>query len=205
MRSHEFNLHLVVEPETRPLGHADHIAFVVGSIFSLAGKTQRGRALKRAEVPVHELMAEVYALVEPFAAADGVSFVVDCEHAPAVIRGERTALVWALMNLACSAVRCSPVGGRVALSSLVGSNAVELRVEGTGSDGARAEGDEPITSLMAALAPGEVETARELTELMGGVLLVSRRGGERSLFAMRFHAASYPAHRVAPIPTPQAA
>jgi K+-sensing histidine kinase KdpD len=139
-------------------------------------------------VPVRELLAEVYLLVVPFAVAAGVSLDVECEHAPDVVRGDRTALLWALMNLACSAVKISPSGGRVSLSALVGTNTVELRVADTRPGVPSLEVDEIFEPLGRQYAADEVKIARDLTRLMGGELFICTTAGVGSLYAMRFHA-----------------
>jgi K+-sensing histidine kinase KdpD len=181
----------------RALSHDDHLAAVVGSIFTLSRAAEHGAALQLSDVPVRELLAEVHALVEPFADAEGVALVVDWEHAPTVVRGQHTALLWALMNLACRVVKSTPGGGIVELSAIVLLNTVELRVAHMGTDRACV----PCFSFFGPIeyvhATDEVEIARDLTRLMGGELLVHNTEGAGALYAMRFHAAWRPARRLA--------
>lgn len=162
--------------------------------LTLVRRAQRGQPLELSDVPVPDLLAAVQALVEPFAATRGVSLVVDCEHAPAFVRAERTALLWVLMNLADNAVTCTPTGGRVVLSALVVPHAVELRVAGTAGGEGR---DSPFTRLDAC--------ARDLTRLMGGQLLDRSAAGMGSQVAVRFARAWGPAQSCADASTAKAA
>jgi signal transduction histidine kinase len=127
-------------------GHLDHLAAVVGSMLLVARTASRGDTLELSFVPVRELLAEVFAVVEPFAASRRVSLVVDCEHAPTVVRGERTALLWVLLNLAGHVVSLTPSGGSATLSAVALPNAVELRVADSGAG-------TPISRRTAVLGP----------------------------------------------------
>src|SRR3982074_801955 len=75
----------------RVLSNTAHLATVAGSILATARAERDGRTLAPSDVSVRELLSEAHALVEPLAIAHGVSPVVEVEHAPAVVRGERTA------------------------------------------------------------------------------------------------------------------
>jgi signal transduction histidine kinase len=172
--------------------HGDYAAAVVGSI--------RGLALEPSDVPVLELLTEVQALLSPFALAGSVSLVVEGDHAPAVVRGERCALVWVLLNLARNAVRFTPRGGRVTLSALVVSNAIELRVTVTRPGIRSSQLDDVFGPLVQANATDDEERrrawlrlfiARDLTRRMGGELLVRSTTGVGSLVAVRFGGASH--------------
>jgi signal transduction histidine kinase len=181
---------------TSTVSHHDHLAAVVGAIFSLSRQAERGLGLQLTDVPVRELLAEVYDLVDPFAVAEGVSLVVDCEHAPTVVRGERTALLWAMLNLACRVVKYTPNGGHVLLSAAVLLHSVELRVMHTGTETPSARGPSLFEPFEHAYATDEVEVARDLTRLMGGELLFRSTIGTGALYAMRFHAAWRPARQL---------
>jgi signal transduction histidine kinase len=170
--------------------HGDYAAAVVGSI--------RGLALVPSDVPVLELLAEVHTLLDPFALAAGVSLVVECEHAPAMVRGERTALLWVLLNLVRNAVKFTPRGGRVSLSALVVPNAVELRVAETRPGTPFTQLDDIFGPLVQAHAADEGErrrawlrlfVARDLTRLMGGELRVRCTVGVGSRVAVRLQSA----------------
>jgi signal transduction histidine kinase len=186
---------------TRVSGYVHHLAAVVDSVLVLARAEQRGLAPELSDVTVAELLADVHALVEPFAAARGVSVAVDCERAPAVVRGERTALLRVLANLAGNAVKFTSPGGRVCLSALGDSDAVELRVADTGP-GIPCAQLETIFEPFVQLHPTDevdrrgaglgLAIARDLTRLMGGELFVRSAVGVGSLFAARFPAAPVP-------------
>jgi two-component system sensor histidine kinase BarA len=196
------------------IGHVGHRASMAGSILRPPRTSQRRLALKLSDVPVRELLAALYALVEPLAAAGGVSLVVDCEHAPAVVRAERAALLWVLMNLAGNAVKLTPSGGRVLLSAIAVPNAVELRVAGTGTRIASSQLDSILEPFVHVRGTDEVQRrgvalglsiARDLTRQMGGELLVRKAVGVGSHVAVRFQGAWSPAQRCASIPTAIAA
>ncbi|MDB4891062.1 MAG: ATPase [Gemmatimonadetes bacterium] len=192
MRSPTHRAHL-----TRTASHNDHLAAVVGAIFSLSRRAERGVALQLSDVPVRELLDEVHAIVQPFAVAGDVSLLVDCEHAPTVVYGEHTALLWALMNLTCRVVKSTPSGGQVLLSAAVLLHSVELRVMHTESMTSHTLHPSLFAPIEHAHATDEVEIARDLTRLMGGELLFRSTAGTGALYAMRFHAAWRPARRLA--------
>jgi signal transduction histidine kinase len=180
----------------RTVSHNEHLATVVGAIFSLSREAERGLTLQLSDVPVRELLSEVYELVEPFAIAGGISLLVDSEHAPTVVRGQRTALLWALMNLACRVVKSTPTGGHVLLSAAVLLHSVELRVMHAGTETPCAKGPTLFERIEPVYATDEVDVARDLTRLMGGELLFRSTVGTGALYAMRFHAAWRPARQV---------
>jgi signal transduction histidine kinase len=196
------------------IGHVGHRASMVGSILTPARTAQRRVALKLSDVPVWELLSALYALVEPLAAAGGVSLDIDCDRAPAVVRAERTALLWVLMNLAGNAVKLTPSGGCVSLSAIMLPNAVELRVAGTGPRIPSTRLDtifEPFAEACAA-EKGQrrgavlgLSIVRDLTRQMGGELLVRNAVGVGSHVAVRFQGAWDPAQRCAAVPTAIAA
>jgi signal transduction histidine kinase len=195
----------------RVRGHVDHLAAVIDSILILARTAQCGSALELSDVPVRALMDDVHALVAPFAAAAGVSLVLDYAHAPASVRGERTALQRVLLNLAGNALKFTPSGGRVTLSALALPKAVELRVEDTGPGIPSAQLDaifEPFVQLHASDKAERrgaglgLSIARELTQLMGGEMIARSTVGVGSLFAVRFRGG---AQRCARVSTAKAA
>ena len=112
----------------RVRAQVDHLAAVVGSVLTLARAAHQGDTLELSDVPVPQLLAQVRTLVDPFAAAMGVSLVLDCDRAPALVRGDRTALVRVLVNLAGNGVKATPRGGTVFLTATTLANSVELRV-----------------------------------------------------------------------------
>jgi signal transduction histidine kinase len=189
----------------RALSHGEHLAAVVRSIFALTRSADGGLALELSDVRVQELLAEAHALVEPFAAANGVSLLVDCEHATAVVRGERTALLWALMNLACRVVTATPLGGVAVLSAVMLLDTVELRVMHTGSESASTSLSPFLERMEVAGATHEVEIARDLARTMGGELLLQGTIDEGGLYTMRFGADSRPWHRGARVSASKAA
>jgi signal transduction histidine kinase len=193
----------------RMRGQVDHLAAVVGSILVLARLTEPGHALELSDVPARELLAEVHDLVEPFAAAAGVSLVADNPQTPIVVRGERTALLRVLANLAGNAVKFTPRGGRVSLSALALTDAVELHVADTGPGISPAHLDAIFDPFVQVQDTNAVERrsagmglglsiARDLTLLMGGELFVRSTVGVGSVFVARFPAnGRFPAEKAA--------
>jgi signal transduction histidine kinase len=186
---------------TRVQGYVHHLAAVVDSILVLARAGQRGLALPLSDIAVAELLADVQGLVEPFAAARGVSVQVDCERAPAGVRGERTALLRVLGNLAWNAVKFTPRGGHVCLSAQGCPDAVELRVADTGAGIPCAQLEAIFEPFVQVQQSGDVDRsgaglglaiAGDLTRLMGGELFVRSIVGVGSLFVARFPAAPVP-------------
>jgi signal transduction histidine kinase len=203
-----------MRPQQSSSHHILDLARVTGSLLILARTAQTRLAPELSDVPVHELLAAVQALIKPSAAKEGVSVAVDGDHAPAVVRGERTALIWVLTNLAGNAVKLTPRGGRISLSAVVLPNAVELRVAYTGPAirSIRLEPPfEPFVPVHVSVAgkrrdeEGELSIARELTRLMGGELVVRSAGERETLLALRFQSAWHPAQRCAGVPMSKAA
>jgi signal transduction histidine kinase len=203
-----------MRPQQSSSHHILDLARVTGSLLILARTAQNRLAPELSDVPVHELLAAVQALVKPAAALQGVSVAVDDDHGPAVVRGERTALIWVLTNLAGNAVKLTPRGGRVSLSAVILPNAVELRVAYTGPAirSIRLETElEPFVPVHITVGgkrreeEGELSIARELTRLMGGELVVRTAGATQTLLAMRFQSAWHPAQRCAGVPMAKAA
>jgi signal transduction histidine kinase len=174
-------------------GQLEHVTAIVGSILTLARAADRSGGLELTEIPVLQVLDRVRLLVEPHAGAAGVSLSLDGARAPAIVRGEPTALVRVLVNLADNAIRATPRGGRVTLSARARGRAVDLQVTDTGR-GIRAAqlGSifEPFVQLRAAsenekgLGLG-LTIARDLTHLMGGELLVESVVDVGSRFTVR--------------------
>jgi signal transduction histidine kinase len=194
----------------------EHVSRIVDSILTLA-RAEGGPALEPSDVAVPELLAEVHGLLEPLAAAGGVSLATDCGSAPTALRGERTAVVRVLTNLVGNAVKFTPRGGRVLLSAIALPGAVELRVSDTGPGIASSRLDE-IFEPFVRLRVGEdlegrefrgvglgLSIARDLIRLLGGELVVQSVVGSGSTFVVRLPASCQPAQATAGVPVPKAA
>jgi signal transduction histidine kinase len=189
---------------TQVRGYVDHLFAVVGPIRQLARAARTGGGLELCDVPIRALLADVQALVEPFATREDVSLVVDCARAPAVVRGDRAALSWVLMNLAGGAVRFAPRGGYVSLCALAVPNAVELRVASSRPGVLCSQLDDIFASVVQTDAGNDAERraawlgllmARDLTRLMGGELRVRCNAGTGSHIAVRFRPSWRPARQ----------
>ena len=174
-------------------GQVDYVVAIVASILTLARAARRECTLELAEIPVIPLLEQVRLLIQPHAQAAGVCVVVDDEYAPATVRGEETALVRVLANLAGNAVTATPRQGRVTLSATMIEDAVDIQVTDTGP-GIRRRQLESIFEPFVQLSDGGQKTtgvglgltiARDLTRLMGGELLVESVVGVGSRFTVR--------------------
>jgi K+-sensing histidine kinase KdpD len=199
---------------TQVRGYVDHLFAVVGPLRRLARSAQGGLVLALSDVPVRELLTDVHSLVEPFAAREGVSLNIDCERAPAVVRGDRAALSWVLMNLAGGAVRFAPRGSCVSLGALLLPGAVELRVATSRVGTPSSQLDDLFASVVQSHAVAQAEQraawlgllmARDLTRLMGGELRVRCHAGMGSHVAVRFRPAWRPALQGSLAPSARAA
>ena len=198
----------------RVRAQVDHLAAVVGSVLTLARAAHQGDTLELSDVPVPQLLAQVRTLVDPFAAAMGVSLVLDCDRAPALVRGDRTALVRVLVNLAGNGVKATPRGGTVFLTATTLANSVELRVADSGPGIPSDQLGAIFEPFVQTHAMNEMELggiglgltiARDLTRLMGGELLVHSVIAVGSQFTVRFPAAPPAAEKGAAVAVSNAA
>jgi hypothetical protein len=182
----------------RALSPDDHLAAVVGFILGLSRSANGDLALELSDVSVPQLLAEAQALAEPFAVTEAVTLLIDYDRTPAVVHGEHTALLWALMNLTCRVVKSTPAGGIVHLSAIALLDSVELRVTHSRGDRLYKSHSSLFEPVGPSLMTRDVEIARDLTRLMGGELLVRSTIAEATQYAMRFQAAGRSAQRALP-------
>ncbi len=182
---------------TRVRGQVDHLAHVIDSILLLA-RAERDRALELSDVPVLDVLAEVCALLEPLAAAGGVSLTIDFDGAPSAVRTERAALRRVLANLVGNAIKFTPRGGQVSVSAVAVPGAVELRVSDTGPGISKNQLEtifQPFVRLPSVDVPPcpgiglGLTIARDLARLLGGDIVVRSVVGVGSLFVVRLPAA----------------
>ena len=116
----------IVNDETHRLEH------IVGDLLDLARLEGGGGTLKRERVQVASLFERVAERHERESLRRGIRFVSQINPDAAVVEGDPDRLEQALQNLAANALRHTPDGGEITLSSTAEGDSVHLRVHDTG-------------------------------------------------------------------------
>jgi signal transduction histidine kinase len=95
-------------------------------------KFTRPEDLRLQPVSMAGLFDEIFPVLEPEAAANGVKIVPACGAGVPPVNGDRAMLRQVFMNLAINAVQAMPNGGTLRLSCSPAGSRVEVRVEDTG-------------------------------------------------------------------------
>lgn len=106
---------------------------VVGDLLDLARLEGGGGTLRRERVPVPALFDRVRSRHERESAARGIRIECHVGAGAEYVEGDPDRLEQALQNLAANALRHTPFGGVVTLSSSIEGPSIHLRVRDTGS------------------------------------------------------------------------
>lgn len=112
-------------------GGVDRATHLVAQLLDLARSEGRAPGAERAHVALDRLIREVVAQRHPLALARGIDLGVEDAH-PAMVLGDREALVSLVGNLVDNAIAYTPAPGRVDVSLHVDGTWAELRVQDTG-------------------------------------------------------------------------
>jgi signal transduction histidine kinase len=116
----------IVNDETHRLEH------IVGDLLDLARLEGGGGTLKRERVPVAALFERVAERHERESMRRGIRLVSEIGAGAEFVVGDPDRLEQALQNLAANALRHTPDGGEIALSSTTADDSIHLRVRDTG-------------------------------------------------------------------------
>jgi len=116
----------IIDDETHRLEH------IVGDLLDLARLEGGGTAMRFEYVAVNALFERVHARHERELTARHITLVGNIGRGAETLRGDPDRLEQALQNLAANALRHTPNGGEIAMSSDLVGDAVRLRVRDSG-------------------------------------------------------------------------
>jgi signal transduction histidine kinase len=158
-------------------------------------RVEAGRMeFRMADVPVAELLEELNPLIAPQLMEREIRFVRELPDAELRVRGERERIEQVLLNLLTNAIKFTPPGGEIRLSSAVAGDRVLLHVADTGC-GIPPERLETIFDPFVQAHRHHHESSHqgvglglaishELARAMGGTLAVESREGEGCTFTL---------------------
>lgn len=149
----------------------------------------KGQEGERVMVPVSDLLAELRQIIEPQMVQQGVALDVDDRSNGCFLRGDRKALVGAMVNLLENALQASSAGGRVALrAELTGQGWLALTVRDSGRGFDAATGDRLFEPFFTTRNEGTglgLAIVRGVAEAHNGTVEARSVPGEGSEFVMR--------------------
>jgi signal transduction histidine kinase len=117
---------LIIDEETHRLER------IVGDLLDLAKLEGGGGSLRHEQVSLPALFDRVRSRHERESAARGIRLEVQIGTGADVVEGDPDRLEQALQNLAANALRHTPDGGTITLSSTIEQGAIHVRVRDTG-------------------------------------------------------------------------
>jgi PAS domain S-box-containing protein len=174
---------------------ADHLLAIVNDVLDLS-KIEAGKfVLEEADLSIAGILDHVVSILSPKVSAKGLMLVMESVHLPRYLRGDRTRLTQALLNLANNAVKFTDKGTITIHTRLLeetdDSKLLRFEVEDTGIGIAA----EHLGRLFSAFEQAESYTTREhggtglglvitkrLAQLMGGDVGVRSQPGVGSTF-----------------------
>jgi PAS domain S-box-containing protein len=174
---------------------ADHLLAIVNDVLDLS-KIEAGKfVLEEADLSIAGILDRVVSILSPKVSAKGLTLMMESVHFPRYLRGDRTRLTQALLNLANNAVKFTDKGAITIRTRLLeeddDSKLLRFEVEDTGIGIA----PEHLGRLFSAFEQAESYTTREyggtglglvitkrLAQLMGGDVGVSSQPGIGSKF-----------------------
>ncbi len=169
---------------------------LVDDLLDLARLDAGGAPLAIADVPVAALFARVVERHRPAALAAGIALETSVAPEAALVRGDARRLEQVLQNLTANALRYTPWGGRVSLSTERAGDALVLSVRDTGAGIAREHlpfvfdrfyKADPARSDQGGTGLG-LSIARAIVERHGGTMTVTSTPHVETRFDMRFPA-----------------
>ena len=106
---------------------------IIGDLLDLARLEGGGGTLRREEVPVHALFERVHARHERELTERHITLAANIAKGAETVHGDPDRLEQALQNLAANALRHTPDGGEIVMSSDVVDDNLRLRVRDSGS------------------------------------------------------------------------
>ena len=168
-----------------------HLLSLVNNVLNLERSEVGGLETDFVAVPIAQLFEDAESLTRPQAQAKEITLTVDIPGPEIIALGEREKAGQVLVNLLTNAVKFTPSGGRITLTSDADEENVHLRVADTGVGIPREEIDrvfEPFVQLDSGLtrkAEGAglgLAISRRLARLMGGDLTLESEVGKGSTF-----------------------
>jgi PAS domain S-box-containing protein len=174
---------------------ADHLLAIVNDVLDLS-KIEAGKfVLEEADISIAGILDHVVSILSPKVSAKGLMLVMDTVHLPKYLRGDRTRLTQALLNLANNAVKFTGKGTITIRTRLLeetdDAKLLRFEVEDTGIGIA----PEHLGRMFSAFEQAESYTTREyggtglglvitkrLAQFMGGDVGVSSQPGVGSKF-----------------------
>ncbi len=172
----------------------EHLSTLISDVLNYA-KVEAGKIeLDLADIDLDAELGSIGSLIEPQAAARGVSYKFSPAAAGVQVRTDRDKVVQIVLNLLTNAVKFTPAGGRVELCSSSDGATARIQVSDTGQ-GIPADKlssiFEPFVQLerrMDAEQPGVglgLAISRDLAERMGGGIVVESAPGKGATFTLR--------------------
>ncbi|MFN3398171.1 MAG: sensor histidine kinase [Sulfurimicrobium sp.] len=169
----------------KALARLRHLELLIQDMLSFV----RGQGGEREAVAVSGLLAELRQIIEPQMAQQGVRLGVEDHSAGGVLRGDRKALVGAMVNLLENALQASTAGGQVALRAALAARgwlALTVRDDGRGFDAAMGERlFEPFFTTRTEGTGLGLAIVRSVAEAHGGTVEAHSVPGEGSEFVLR--------------------
>ncbi len=170
-------------------GNGDRLLRLINELLDLSRIEAGKEEVVAAPFRVEGLVREVADTLRPLADENGVALVV-LEAPPVTIRADRDKISRVLMNLAHNAIKFTPAGGRVEISTVPLDGAVRLSVHDTGAGIPAVELERifdkfhqvrRIRGRNAGSGLG-LAISRQLVEMHGGTLTVQSTVGGGSTF-----------------------
>lgn len=147
----------------------------------------RGQPAGAEPVPLDAVVQEVAQIIEPQLAAAGLRFEREFLAPGVAVRGDRKALVGALLNLLDNALQVTPAGGTVRLSGGVRGDAVFVRVTDTGPGmpaDVKSRVFEPFYTTRKEGTGLGLAIVRSVAQAHGGEVEVASSPGQGSVFTI---------------------
>jgi signal transduction histidine kinase len=155
--------------------------------------------VRRAVVPLGELLDETASLVASMATAKGIDYGVTPCHEGVDVQGDPDRIRQIVVNLLSNAVKFTPEGGRVLLSAEADGEQVRVQVADSGP-GIAGEDHERVFDAFVQLAPTAdgalaqgaglgLSISRELARAMGGDVTLSSAPGQGATFTLHLRQA----------------
>jgi signal transduction histidine kinase len=177
-----------------------HLLRLVDDVLNLARVESGHVEYEIEDVTVHDVVRELYPIIESQLAAKQLSYEVALPSEPLVVRADREKLGQVLLNLLSNAVKFTPAGGRVIVSAATRSEVpgvLFVRVADTGVGIPRSKQEavfEPFVQVhLGPTRPADgaglgLAISRDLARGMGGDLRVRSVEGEGSVFTLTIQA-----------------
>jgi signal transduction histidine kinase len=115
----------------KAIANIDQSLTIITALLRLAEIENNRRSAAFGDVPLDEMLREVYDLYEPIAEAKNINLRVEVRQ-QSVVRGDRDLLFEAVANLVDNAIKFTPEGGKVDIELTRGDGETIVRVTDTG-------------------------------------------------------------------------